>query len=471
MSLNPEFRRNLWTELRPHRLLVMLIVVGLVAALLISIDKSYEMLRYVALVGFYGVVYIWGSRRAAAAVSDEVNARTWEMQRMTALGAWQMTWGKLFGSTAFVWYGGLLVLAVLLFASVAGGGRSLDAALADAGLKLAGGVLVHAVAIAVSLVLLAKRPRSQTLPVTFSQMIGLAAVLAMENLPQAGLVLLPNLNLSGTAVWYGYAGTTQSFALASVVVFALWAVFGAYRLMRAELQFEGLPWGWPLFTLFSVAYICGFLPPEMAARLDFWLLIGFTLSALATYIAIFAENNGVLRYRALLATAEGERSGRAHHRLPRWLPVYLLLVVCTLGLLASGGLSSFSFGTVGAVALPYFYAETGGLSRFWIGALTLFALRDIFFVLAVNGFSRSRKPDLTAFVYLLLLYGPVVWLLLRLAPEVSSLLIAVPGQASALSLASAAVQAVVLGVLLIRAWRRPVAPPPVERRAAEFQVG
>ena len=139
MTLNPEFRRNLWIELRLHRLLAMPIMVGLVAALTLSLDESYEILRYIALAGFYGVVYIWGSRRAAAAVADEVNARTWEMQRMSALGAWQMTWGKLFGSTAFVWYAGLMILAALVSASVAGGARSLEAALVDYGaaLKLA----------------------------------------------------------------------------------------------------------------------------------------------------------------------------------------------------------------------------------------------------------------------------------------------------------------------------------------------
>lgn len=468
MTLNPEFRRNLWIELRLHRLLAMPIMVGLVAALTLSLDESYEILRYIALAGFYGVVYIWGSRRAAAAVADEVNARTWEMQRMSALGAWQMTWGKLFGSTAFVWYAGLMILAALVSASVAGGARSLEAALVDAGLKLAGGIMVHGVAVVVSLVLLAKRPRSQTLPVTFSQMIGLVAVLAMENLPQVGLALVPRLDLDGAAVWYGFSGTSQGFTLASVTVFALWAVFGAYRLMRAELQFEGLPWGWPLFTLFTVAYLCGFLPPSMLESLDVWLLIGFTLSAVATYIAIFAENNGVLRYRALLAAGEAARPGRSLHRLPRWLPVYLLLLLCTLGLLAR---DDFSLLSIGAVELRYLDAEIGRLSRLWIGSLAVFALRDVFFVLAVNAYGASRRPDLTAFIYLLLLYGPVVWLLQLAAPALAGLLAPLPGQSSLLSVISAVAQVLALAVVLVRAWRRPVAPPPEERRADSGTAG
>jgi hypothetical protein len=461
--LNPEFRRNLWIELRLHRLLVMPIVVAIVAALLISLDETFDMLRYVALAGFYGVVYIWGSRRAAAAVSDEVNARTWEMQRMTALGAWQMTWGKLFGSTVFVWYGGLQILALLVFASVAGGARGLDSALADAGLKVAAGVLVHAVAVMVSLVLLAKRPRSESLPVTFSQMIGLVAVLGVENLPQVGLAVVPRLTLDSTAVWYGFSGTTEGFALASLIVFAGWAVFGVYRLMRAELQFEGAPWGWPLFVLFTAAYLSGFLPAPAAGDLKPWLMIGFSLSVIATYIAIFAENNGPLRYRGLLAAARRGRPLRLLYRLPRWLPVYLLLLFCMLALLATSDFTLLSFGTL---ELRYLESEIGRLSRFWIAALALFALRDIFFVLTINALGRDRRPDLTAFIYLVLLYGPVTWLLQFVAPQFAGLLAAVPGQAGVVSVVSAAVQALLLGAFLIRAWQRPAAPPRAERRGA-----
>lgn len=457
MSLNPEFHRNLWLELRLHRLLAMPAVIALVTALLVSLDDSLSTLRIVAISAYFGVVFLWGSRRASAALADEVNARTWDMQRMTALGAWSMAWGKLFGGTAYIWYGGLQILAVLLYANVASRTLTLETALLDAATKVAGGVLVQASALAVALVLLAKQPRGGSLPVTFSQMIGLLAALAMVNLPELGITMLPAWFQSSSDIWYGISGSGESFALATVTAFAAWAVFAVYRLLRGELQFESLPWGWPLFTLFVIVYLRGFLPEPDLGALEPWLLIGFPVSLLATYVGIFADGNGVLRYRALLASLAAGRGAQALRRLPRWLPSFILLA-CFASLLLMG--SDFTFFALGERVAVGLGQELAHLSRLWVLAAVLFALRDIFVVLLLNAWGRRyRRPDLTAFIYLLVLYGPALWLLQLIAPQIASLLVAIPVQSSLFSLISALAQAAVLLFLLLHAWRRPVAAP------------
>lgn len=464
MTLNPEFRRNLWIELRLHRLIAMPVAVALVTALLATLDSSLGLLHSGALVGYYGVVFLWGARRAGAAVAEEVNGRTWEMQRMTALGAWSMAWGKIFGSTAFVWYGGLMILAVFCLAPLALGHLPSQGALIYAATEIATGVLVHAVAVAVSLVLLAKLPRGRTLPVTFSQMIGIAAVLAMAWWPGFGLTLVPAWQALGSVVWYGVAVPTQYFALASAVAFAAWAVFGVYRLLRAELQFEGAPWGWPAFTLFLIAYLCGFAPEVEVFGARAWLLLGFFVSLGATYIAVFADDNGLLRYRAMLSALGAGRPARALRRLPRWVPSVLLLILFAVAVAVA---ADFDRVAVSGMEFRALEAELGRLSRIWVAAVVLFALRDILFVLLLNAGRHRRRPDMTAFIYLLLLYGPVLWLLELVAPQLAGLVAALPVQSSLVSVIAGAAQAAALAVLLWRAWTRPLAAPAGERPAPE----
>ena len=65
-------------------------------------------------IGYILVVLFWGSRIAAAAMVREIVDKTWDQQRLSSMGAWGMTWGKLFGSTSYVWYGCGLLLAVAL---------------------------------------------------------------------------------------------------------------------------------------------------------------------------------------------------------------------------------------------------------------------------------------------------------------------------------------------------------------------
>ena len=116
-SLNPEFRRNLWLELSPHRLIAAPIVVGLVLTVLwLNLSDDLDLFVKVADGLFLLLVVLWGTRRAAAALVDEIEGRTWDGQRLSALGAWAMTWGKLIGATVFVWYCALFFLAAVTIA-------------------------------------------------------------------------------------------------------------------------------------------------------------------------------------------------------------------------------------------------------------------------------------------------------------------------------------------------------------------
>ena len=104
--MNPELRRNLWLELSMHRLVAMPVVLVLVLALISARSSDpWPAVFDAALWILVLVLHLWGGRNAAEAVTEEVRDRTWDWQRLSSLVPWQMTWGKLFGATAYSWYG------------------------------------------------------------------------------------------------------------------------------------------------------------------------------------------------------------------------------------------------------------------------------------------------------------------------------------------------------------------------------
>ena len=116
--MNAEFRRNLWLELSTHRLVALPVALALVLALVHAMsDDPWDSVAATSAWIAAGFLGVWGVRSAAESVADEMRARTWDAQRMSALGPWEMTWGKLVGSASFAWYGGLLSLVVLLAAA------------------------------------------------------------------------------------------------------------------------------------------------------------------------------------------------------------------------------------------------------------------------------------------------------------------------------------------------------------------
>jgi len=112
MRGNPEFIRNLWLEFTLHRVLVMPAIVGILFLLmyLVNGQKLDSATAVSAAILFCSIIFIWGTRVASESVIQEINASTWDTQRMSAMGPWSMAWGKLFGSTVFVWYGGFICM-------------------------------------------------------------------------------------------------------------------------------------------------------------------------------------------------------------------------------------------------------------------------------------------------------------------------------------------------------------------------
>jgi len=445
--MNPEFRRNLWLQLSPQRLVAAPIALGIVFGL--AWLSAPEWLGGLAQTVYFLLVGFWGTRRAADTLAEETAGGTWDGQRLSSLGAWPMSWGKLLGGTAFVWYAGLIALAVALRFSLAW--PSPAALLFAATTAIASGLLGQTVALAAILAFRRKLPAERRLPVTFSQLLGLAAIALTHEvgrLPRDGAI---------TVDWFGWPVPLALFGLVSVLAFLAWALLAIFRLMRIELQFRALPWAWLGFILFLTLYgeglAYGTLRREPVGPAA-WLVVPLVVAGGLAYAALFAEPKNIIAYRGLVAALRGGDARRAGSLLPLWLPTYLLFaglaVVFAVLLRGTAWPASdlWADAPIGLAAVGRFAPVSTTVL-----AAALFVLRDALFVLWLNFAARRRRADLAALIYLALAYGPLAALLVALeAPLLLAFVLPMPAAQPLVVLGPVAAELAVLLFLLRRRW-------------------
>jgi len=454
--MNPELRRNLWLQFSPLRLVIAPLAVGIVLLLVwLLTDHSHDLVAHAAEWYFLVIVMFWGTRRAADLVAEEVAGGTWDSQRMSTLGAWQMTWGKFVGGISYVWYSAAFAFAARLWVQSAGGLSPWGGELGLENLHLLGiGLFGQAVSFLTSLVLLRKQVTRRRLGVTLSQFAGLGASILVPGHLDIGIFSheLPDIG------WFGQNYPGAAFAFVTLMLFLGWAIFGAYRLMRVELQFRCIPWAWLAFALFVMAYAEGLLYGVIqTAHGSFfaWCFAPFVLAHAMTYAAIFLEPKDVVRYRAFGASLAQSRLFRALTLLPQWIPIFLVTVALGLGLTLFGGLDDLA-------DLPPVQGPGSMLlnmrSSVTVSALpvvvVLYLLRDVLLVLFLNFGSRRGRGDIMAIICLALVYFPAYGVLAFLnAGLVITILAPYPPAPALLSIGVAGVECAVLAALVLRRMR------------------
>lgn len=448
MNLNPEFQRNLWLQLSLQRLIAAPVVIGLLFALaLYSETYTGERLAGTASWLFYALVAFWGTRRAADAVAEEVAGGTWDAQRMSALGAFSMTWGKLLGGTVFVWYCAALCLAVYVYA--AWPGLSFGRLLFELAIRIGTGLLGQAVAMASCLAILGRGAQGRRLPVTLSQIVGLLVVALV---PFGEGLDVASYDTGAPVTWYGLPAQTATFALLSLGAFLAWALIGAYRLMRIELQYRSYPFVWLGLVMFLMLYAEGFLfatlrQPNVPAFA--WPVVPALIAAALTYLVLFMQPKDIVRYRWLAASAAAGDLRRVLALMPLWLPTFAITVVLVIGFIALNAGSVIALpGTL--THLPEFAELRDGGSLMAVAGL-LFMTRDIGFVLFLGCNSKRRRADLAAFIYLAMLYVPLPALAALLEGDLLlPLFLPTPGAGALMSIVPPLLQAAAVLVLLAR---------------------
>lgn len=408
-DLNPELRRNLWLQCSWQRLVGGL-VVGCTIAYALYAFGGFARLFYYANFAVLIIFGMWGPRRAADSLAEEVGSGTWEMQRMCGLSAWSMVWGKLVGGSSFVWYCGALALTAYVIA-----GYKLDYPPGRTGnfwlgiyLTVMGAALSHAAAFAISLLLMRKTVFYRRLTITLAQTVGfLVYVLAsgvdsVRVLNDDEIVALPEKTIGAMSFSLAILGA----ALGTLLL--VWTLVAAFRLMRAELQYRAWPWVWLLFIAFCVLLAGGVsLWPDDGA----FGRIGtvFLILLLLCYVSALADRRDPIRYRAgLLALRRGE-IGRGLAELPWWLLSYLAFLAATVFLVASILLVPRDFfpdSLFDAMLRFEILISYDNLAES-ILLVPLFLLRDLLVLLWLSCGSWRQRADMTWLVYLALIYWPL----------------------------------------------------------------
>lgn len=433
MELNPELRRNLWLELTLHRLIAIPVVLLMVFAMIhVSSEEGAAKVAYAAAWIAGLLLGAWGVRNAGDCVLEEVRARTWDAQRLSAIGPWSMTWSKLVGSVSFAWYGGLIALAVLL--ACAPRDWPVSAAMVAA-MIVAGSVLAQATAGLAGLATARKGHARRG-------GVGMWLLIVLLVFVGPGVAGLAFSRESGWQ-WWGHNYARWNFTLASATCFAAWAVFGLYRSMCTELQVRTTPWAFALFLLFLIGYLAGFwIAPDAGARIVLYALVlsAMAVSGTMTYLQLFTEETGVIVFRRVQVRIARREWRRALEELPCWPVAFVLSAAACV---------------TAQVVLP---ASIGNdeLRRLFAAPIPVFLLllRDVGIFLFFAFARQPRRVEAAVVFYLAMLY----WVIPGLAALagwkwLAELLLPILFESAGAAIGVAALHAGVGVALLAWRWR------------------
>ena len=383
--MNPEFRRQLWLGFSPTRLVLLPLLLSacFAAAFMTATHTAAPALAITGAALFAVLVWGMGTIAVGASVLDEVTDRTWDQQRMSAMQPWAMTWGKLGGASAFGWYGGALCLAVAVPAAFLNGHG--DKAFQVALSAMLAGLFLQALLVAVNLQLLK----------TGGAMARRGGIWVLIVLALQFVTPLMRMGVQGQVTWWGQSFKPLNFGLASMVLFAAWALVAAWRSMAEVLAVRQLPWGWPALALLITAYLSGFAQTHQMATLG---VVGLVTCAVLTYFALLSEPQPRPLWQRVVTRITSGQWRAALLQVPRW-PTTLLLAV-PFALVCAAALSQPD-------ATPWPAAQQVMLHPI---SVVLLMVRDcalaLFFAFAV----KNKRAITTFLLLMVVLYGVLPWL-------------------------------------------------------------
>jgi len=444
--MNPEFRRNLWLELTPARVGVSVLAVVSLLVLAAVRDRSSAGVTYAAEMLFGIVVFLWGGRLAADSVLQEVADRTWDNQRMSALGPWAMSWGKLFGAPICAWVAAIPALAAMVYfdGPVDGVQQAATYALL--------GVLCHAIALALSLQSIRKGRQHGRIKTLFFQFIALLVVLPFAY----ALIWLDRWTEQETIYWFSLPVRIQTFALISALLFSGWAVLAVYRQMRLELQKPTGPTAWLAFLAFLLLYQTGliyggshrlgqalreFTNPQITNNdtLSLAILLAGILLSVLVYVAIFTEAKSMIGLRQANEAFWRGQWRRFWLHTPRWAITLKLTAIATILVVLLVEVPATAKGA------------DADIDRIAIASF-LFLLRNVGIVLLCNFMAGTGRGDMAAVVILIILTVIAPMIFSNATPAVEALFLPALDGSWATTLIPVAAQVILVAGLLVRVF-------------------
>jgi hypothetical protein len=434
--MNPEFQRNLYLEFSFARLIGMPLFLLVIFVLTYSLNHQQidEDTANVALWLYIFIVLFWGARQAAESIFDELRNHTWDIQKTSAISPWSLTWGKLFGSTLFNWYGGIFCLTVYAIASEQPA-HTFTVILFSLGL----GLLVQALSLLISLFALRKKQASTQ---SFNYLFILFLLFTLP-----GFIFAVKDKSSYLLHWYGFEMNIQLFALISLGLACVWAIIGVYRLLAEELQIRTFPLVWLGFVAFLIIYVHGLIvgheDHSITAPLNThhnWLmLIAFAACSSLTYGLILIDNNNPMLMRRLWIYSQQENWQRFWEEVPCWLISLILTLPSSLYL---------------TLTMPIEPVEK---LHFFPLAAFLLMLRDVGIVLYFSYAQNPKRAFSLSLLFLTLLY----WILPAIfatsdATVIAGLFLPLFYGHLGLAVVVALIHVAVIGYLLWQRWQKTV---------------
>jgi hypothetical protein len=398
--MNPELLRNLWLEASPFRLVLIAGFLLLVLAATSVGMGGFASIGSVALALYWFFAVLWGTRSAALSVVGEIRERTWDSQKLSSIGPWEMVWGKLLGATFSNWFGALLCLPFIVAPLWLDAGPG--AAIVFAVVLVTLGVLAQAVALLASLNVIRRHTGNWRLDTFLCQVAGIGAAFAYYTVWSSGAAFVRSGDQA--LQWWGYVLNLRTFHLASLLAFMVWALVGCWRAMRSELRFANGPWVWLAWLLYLCVYQAGFeswiaskIPGAVimdsgihAAAMR--LLLAVLALLASTYSMVFLEPKDPVRLRWLGEQARAGRYTKVFLSLDAWMLSYGAAMIGLLVLAALLWRDDAPLNHVAASSFaPVALAAMGFLTR------------DVGIFLLMRSFGRGRG-DFAAVAVLAALY-------------------------------------------------------------------
>ncbi|MBF0397890.1 MAG: hypothetical protein HQK78_14010 [Desulfobacterales bacterium] len=399
-NINPELQKNIWMEMSLHRLIIMPAIIGSIFFLSYLINDNFKAfiknIGDLSIVIFIILVLFWGTKLASEAIISEVNDRTWDSQRMTTIGPFAMSMGKLLGSTILSWYGGLFCL-IAYFISCFFKPSTINY-LKLMVIMILMALFCHAMTISFSLVGIRKTKGDKKLNSGIYFLLGFIIAIGFIT-PWSKELLDSPLSIQ----WYYLKISLIDLAVFTSIIFSFWALFGLYRNMRAELQIENGPITWLLFLLTLIFYFSGYIANinkniSYMDRFLYGFYISFSITWISTYVMAFGESKNSVIIRFLIDKIKKREWKPFFYYIPLWaVSLFLSIFIYFLIFTFSFRINSEDISVIN---------KTFSNSSLYLFNLLCFQLRDIGIIIFLNLKSgKEEKGDIAAFIYLLILYA------------------------------------------------------------------
>ena len=425
LTFNPELARNFKLELSNQRLILMPFVLILLSVLTVSFGSEaswnnkniYDVLAGYAIGAFGLIVYLWGAKTAADGILDEYNNRTWDWQKTSALSPFKMTIGKLFGSTIYNWYGGIICLGIYFFAAINSEFVSPKIVLVTVINSVLTGLAIHGFAMLAALMQIRKGEGRDKIKSTSSIVFALIVLVTLF----AGFDTFQVYfnELSRNIFWYGINFGFFGFLL-KTLFFTAWVIAGLYRSMRTELQYlNGLKW-WVFFLISIGVFYAGFFIRGDEFQLEPLMLITVVIASLTsvyfllTFMMAFSEPKEFVQLKQCINNLKTKNYQKFYQTVPLWaltivFATFAAIITSILFSLQSShaetsnqtltNISSAGFSFI----LDYVKENISKYALVPIAALG-FLIRDVAIILMVNFSGKKKRADATAMLFLVLLY-------------------------------------------------------------------